>query len=42
MEHRAPSGFNVQPYAVVVVRDPVQKEALAKAMLGSNQLKVWI
>lgn len=40
MGKRAPSGFNVQPYACVVVRDPADRERIAGAMLASNAAKV--
>ena len=37
---RAPTGFNVQPYAVVIVRAKEDREKLSAAMLGSNGAKV--
>lgn len=33
---RAPSSFNTQPYRIVLVRDPKQREALAACMSGKN------
>ncbi|KAF4137323.1 Nitroreductase family, partial [Phytophthora infestans] len=37
---RAPTGFNVQPYACVLVREPKDREKLAEAMMDSNIRKV--
>ncbi len=37
---RSPSGFNLQPFVCVLVRDPVVKEALSRTMLHSNIGKV--
>ena len=37
---RSPSGFNLQPFVCVLVRDAVVKEALSRAMLHSNIGKV--
>ncbi|CAK4287036.1 unnamed protein product [Aphanomyces euteiches] len=37
---RAPSGFNLQPYACVVVQDPDERAQLSSAMLGDNIRKV--
>lgn len=37
---RAPSGFNMQPYACVVVREQADREKLADAMLATNGRKV--
>ncbi|CAK4083986.1 unnamed protein product [Aphanomyces euteiches] len=37
---RAPSGFNLQPYACVVVQDPDERAQLSTAMLGDNIRKV--
>ncbi|CAN0509348.1 unnamed protein product, partial [Laminaria digitata] len=36
----APSSFNLQPWSVVLVRDPLTRERLATAMLGPNGKKV--
>lgn len=40
MARRAPSGFNVQPYQLLMVTQPSQKEALAKWCLGRNADRV--
>ncbi|GLE02075.1 hypothetical protein PINS_up010913 [Pythium insidiosum] len=40
LTQRAPSGFNMQPYACVVVREQADRERLADAMLASNGRKV--
>ncbi|RHY35056.1 hypothetical protein DYB32_000460 [Aphanomyces invadans] len=37
---RAPSGFNLQPYACMLVQDPTDRNALSAAMLGDNVRKV--
>ncbi|KAF1780212.1 Nitroreductase [Phytophthora cactorum] len=37
---RAPTGFNVQPYACVLVREQKDREKLAEAMMDSNIRKV--
>ncbi|KAE9331418.1 hypothetical protein PF008_g15446 [Phytophthora fragariae] len=37
---RAPTGFNTQPYACVLVREQKDREKLAEAMLDSNARKV--
>ncbi|RLN46875.1 hypothetical protein BBJ29_002884 [Phytophthora kernoviae] len=37
---RAPTGFNTQPYACVVVRKQADREKLAEAMMASNVRKV--
>lgn len=37
---RAPTGFNTQPYACVLVRDQVDRDQLAGCMLDSNERKV--
>ena len=37
---RAPSGFNLQPYVVILVRDRATRHALADAMLGGNAARV--
>ncbi|KAF0693223.1 Aste57867_15817 [Aphanomyces stellatus] len=37
---RAPSGFNLQPYACIVVQDTAQRELLSATMLGDNIRKV--
>ncbi|CAM9528026.1 unnamed protein product, partial [Hapterophycus canaliculatus] len=36
----APSSFNIQPWSVVLVRDPIARERLSTAMLGGNAKKV--
>jgi len=40
LAQRAPSGFNIQPYRAVVVRDSVVKKQLAYAMVGGNIKRV--
>ncbi|TYZ69137.1 hypothetical protein PybrP1_002988 [[Pythium] brassicae (nom. inval.)] len=40
LTQRAPTGFNVQPYSVVVLRDQADREKIADAMLGPNSAKV--
>lgn len=35
----APSSFNLQPYKLIVVQSPSQREALSSAMLGPNNIK---
>uniref|UniRef100_K3WSR0 Nitroreductase domain-containing protein n=1 Tax=Globisporangium ultimum (strain ATCC 200006 / CBS 805.95 / DAOM BR144) TaxID=431595 RepID=K3WSR0_GLOUD len=40
LTQRAPSGFNMQPYACVVVRDQAEREKFADAMLATNGRKV--
>ncbi|KAJ0407585.1 hypothetical protein ATCC90586_006228 [Pythium insidiosum] len=40
LTQRAPSGFNMQPYACVLVRQQADRERLAEAMLASNGRKV--
>ncbi|RLO00113.1 hypothetical protein DYB28_003508 [Aphanomyces astaci] len=37
---RAPSGFNLQPYACVLVQDAADRNTLSAAMLGDNVRKV--
>jgi nitroreductase len=37
---RAPSGFNAQPYKIILVSDPMQKEALSKWCCGHNAHRV--
>ncbi|CAI5710470.1 unnamed protein product [Peronospora effusa] len=37
---RAPTGFNTQPYACVLVREQKDREKLAEAMMDSNARKV--
>ncbi|CAH0481466.1 unnamed protein product [Peronospora belbahrii] len=37
---RAPTGFNTQPYACVLVREQKDRNQLAEAMMGSNVRKV--
>ena len=37
---RAPSGFNAQPYKLILVKTPEQKEALAKYCAGKNAYRV--
>lgn len=37
---RAPSGFNMQPYACVLVREQADRERISDAMLASNAVKV--
>eukprot|EP00611_Tribonema_gayanum_P007254 TRINITY_DN165_c0_g1_i4.p2 TRINITY_DN165_c0_g1~~TRINITY_DN165_c0_g1_i4.p2 ORF type:complete len:248 (+),score=81.30 TRINITY_DN165_c0_g1_i4:324-1067(+) len=39
---RAPSSFNFQPWACVIVRSAAQKDALAPAMLGHNATRMKI
>jgi nitroreductase len=36
---RAPSGYNLQPWTVIVVRDPARKAALRVACLGQPQVE---
>ncbi|ETL84890.1 hypothetical protein L917_15410, partial [Phytophthora nicotianae] len=40
LTQRAPTGFNVQPYACVLVREQKDREKLAEAMMDSNIRKV--
>ena len=40
LAQRAPSGFNLQPWSVVLVRSEEARRKLAGAMLGSNSRKV--
>lgn len=40
LSQRAPSGFNVQPYRVVLVHSPQAKEALARYCIGRNADRV--
>ncbi|TMW69310.1 hypothetical protein Poli38472_001466 [Pythium oligandrum] len=40
MTQRAPSAFNTQPYACILVRDQADRDRLAGAMLASNGQKV--
>ncbi|CAI5726735.1 unnamed protein product [Hyaloperonospora brassicae] len=37
---RAPTGFNTQPYACVLVREQKDRDKLAEAMMGGNARKV--
>lgn len=37
---RAPSGFNVQPYKLLLVRSPSEKQALASCCIGRNADRV--
>lgn len=39
LTQRAPSSFNIQPYSLIVVRDPALRARLAKeAMLGTSSV----
>jgi nitroreductase len=40
LARRAPSGFNVQPYKLLLVHSPEQKAALAKYCIGHNAHRV--
>ncbi|RLN66287.1 hypothetical protein BBJ28_00013919 [Nothophytophthora sp. Chile5] len=40
LTQRAPTGFNTQPYACVLVREQADREKLGEAMLDSNARKV--
>jgi nitroreductase len=40
LARRAPSGFNAQPYKVVLVKSPQAKEAVAKYCIGRNAHRV--
>ncbi|CAM9530928.1 unnamed protein product [Phaeothamnion confervicola] len=40
LTQRAPSGYNVQPWTVIVVRDAAIREELSTAMLGGNARRV--
>lgn len=40
LTQRAPSGFNLQPYRVVLVRNAARRAALAECFLGGNVEKV--
>jgi nitroreductase len=40
LARRAPSGFNAQPYKLVLVHSPEQKKAMAKHCIGGNAYRV--
>ena len=40
LSQTAPSSFNMQPYKMILVRDPSMRESLANAMLGGNPQRV--
>eukprot|EP00644_Phytophthora_capsici_P012795 jgi/Phyca11/532339/estExt2_fgenesh1_pg.C_PHYCAscaffold_50034 len=40
LTQRSPTGFNVQPYACVLVREQKDRDKLAEAMMDSNARKV--
>ena len=40
LARRAPSGFNSQPYKLLLVHSPKQKEAMAKHCIGGNAYRV--
>lgn len=40
LSRRAPSGFNAQPYKLILVKSPQQKKALARYCIGHNAHRV--